>query len=176
MLDSVRKSCQNYYDQIPAGSGQAVVKSALCNFVLHIVLTRTPGQAWDVQKPLVYAGLGALASCIYSLTAPIFNYAFEDDRILLHRESLKVFLVQAITTVIYVSTTAQKVNLTAVPFLLMLPLNFLKSGVESWFETMEFTLGLNPVLNNLRDELRVWGIGAAPGSASTVMFNGISGI
>lgn len=100
MLEAVRQTCQRYYDEIPAGTGQAIAKSALYSFAASAILFSTRPSSVNLSRPVVAAGVSALASSIHALTAPLFNKVFDrNDPPYLHSEIVKLFVDMALVHV-----------------------------------------------------------------------------
>lgn len=163
MLDAMRQKCQDYYDHIPADTLPAMAKSALFSFSISLIFIDRR-QPWDLTQPLIKGSVAALASCIYSLTAPFFNGAFGDDRHLYHRELLKMGVIISLTTVIYSSLTLGKVSITALPWLKILPWNIVIATfdvVPALFDYID-----PPFAQEARNAYTFLGINSVPGSAS----------
>ena len=164
MLDAIRQSCQNYYDDIPPDTLPTMAKSAIFSFSWTILFNRVPRQPWDITRPLFHAGVAALATLIYSLTTPIFNKIFGDNQILLHREIMKSFVDFSVTTIIISYLTTSKVDLTALPFIKMLSFNILRALYD--LDTA-YAAWVDPRFGNFLSQVGNYtGLSAVPGSAS----------
>jgi hypothetical protein len=163
MLEAVKDKWVAYYNDVPSGTGRAIAKSVIFSFSWsYFNLDRT--NAFDVKQPLVNATVAAVAACIYSLTAPIFNYAFGDNRIQVHREMLKYSVNHTLTTLMYVAALSGKVSVAALPFLYILPINAILSSSNLMLSCIH---GLDPrAAQAISQACAAWGLDAPPGSAS----------
>ncbi|MCE2982550.1 MAG: hypothetical protein LW832_03180 [Parachlamydia sp.] len=93
MFGIVESACKNYYTQIPEGSLRSIFKSGVYPFVISFVCVNyTKGAALNFTRPLASAAACTLASTIHALTAPFFEWLFENDKFYVHQEIIKFWI------------------------------------------------------------------------------------
>lgn len=74
MIQTIKQTCQNYYNQIPAGSLRAVCRSGLFSFTASLILFNSDPRAVNLIRPALAGTTAAVASSIHALIIPLFNY------------------------------------------------------------------------------------------------------
>lgn len=168
MFDTIRQKCQEYYDQIPPDTLSKMAKSALFSFSISLILLnkRSPGAPWNLSKPLLNAGVAALASFVYALTAPLFNALFGDKHLRFHREIMKNLVVVTLTSTFVNYLTTSKVNFAAFNFVAFLPSNVVISGLDLLPTAADF-ISAHGLAQACRDGYQYLGLDALSGSSST---------
>jgi hypothetical protein len=166
MFSPVINLCQSYYHHLPDDTLQTVSKSAAFTFSIAFVLG-SPKIAQDpinMLRPLVAAGIAALASLIHALMTPLFDGMFGDRKINFFRETIKWVIVSACTTLIVNKLLAAKIELVALPQYIPLSINYLKGALGTFPDMLEL---FDPQrATEIRDMLRPWGFIGEEGSNS----------
>jgi hypothetical protein len=170
MFDAIKQKCDYYYSQLPNDIFPKVVRSALYSFsVCFISFNQNPPVLFNLGRPLIAAGIASLASLIYALTNPIFNIAFGDNRILLHREFIKSVVNIGISSLLINYVTASKVNIFSIVLIVSLSINLLLSVSETIPSTLAWLLNDPHDADELRNWFRWFGIYPEPGSSSVFL-------
>lgn len=104
-LELIKNCCTSYYEQIPQDTLFAIGQSAIYSFSITLLLQPSS----SLVRPLYSAGLAALATLIYSVTNPIFNHIFQDNKYVSHREVTKYMITMVLTQVLVNTFTPFKV-------------------------------------------------------------------
>lgn len=171
MLDAIKQTCQDYYDDLPPEALRKIAKSALYTFTASLWFARgkdlyvnVPRDPYNIARPLFNAGTVALASLIYTLTTPMFNKIFGDKDILLPREIMKHIVNLTLTAVVISYLTTPKVNMAALTILGMFSSNLLASYIDI---SIRFCDWLDPRGGaGVRRMVQWVGLQTQPGSAS----------
>lgn len=167
MLSAIMQKCYDYYDEIPADTGPKIIKSALYSFTAVWFYHNARQKIFhNIERPLMTAGQAALASLIYALTVPLFNYAFGDDRIVYHREVIKMIVIDVLTSVIVNYLTTGKVNLLSITVFHGLTWNLILGAFETCADFLDW-VGQDG--NISRDLARKVGLAMVPGSSSVFL-------
>lgn len=74
VLATISQAFQNYYDELPMEIIPTIGKSAIFTFTVSAIFSsRNAEGAFDATRPLLKAGVAALASTIHALLTPLFN-------------------------------------------------------------------------------------------------------
>lgn len=169
-------TCRGYYSDIPADTMLKVSKSALYSFGFTAILMKyRTDQPINLMRPLANAGLAALSSLIYSLITPLFNFAFEDNRLVFHRELIKHYIVQCTSAIVACFLIGSKINLLAVPLIESIPVNLFKSFFE-YLSTMHEFAGDPATASHLRQKVKQMGLDITTESGSLfILFDTLKG-
>lgn len=81
VFSTISQACQSYYDNLPDAIFPSIAKSAGYSFTIALLLSaRSPEGALDLTRPLIRAGVAALASTIHALMTPLFDKIFGPSR------------------------------------------------------------------------------------------------
>lgn len=157
-------ACQYYYDHLPDDTFQTIGKSFLFSFSIGMILRNSTN---NYLQPIVAASVAALASLIHALMTPLFDAIFGDRKVNMFREGIKFWVVTAFANILREQMATGKVNLVAVPNVIPISLNFVKSSFNLYCDAAD---AMDPIsANYLRSFMRNWGLIAEEGSNSTYL-------
>ena len=111
---AIGQSFVNYYDELPNDIISTVAKSAFYTFTIALLFsTKSVEQTLDITRPLIKAGVAALASFIHALMTPLFNKVFGTTQLNAVHELVKSCVVAVLTSTVMNLTTTSQVNLLA---------------------------------------------------------------
>lgn len=117
MFNNISKICNDYYNQLPADGLKSAGLSALYSFTASLIVIKLKTPINQMPSNLSRAGLAAgiafTAATINALTAPIFNYLYDNPNNYFNcwEEFLRNITSLSLTHILINSTTAFKVNL-----------------------------------------------------------------
>lgn len=77
VLSAINQACQSYYANLPRKIFPTIAKSAGYTFAAALFFSNRNVQgAIDISRPLLHAGIAALASAIHALMTPLFDQVF----------------------------------------------------------------------------------------------------
>jgi hypothetical protein len=174
VVGAIYNKCQDYYEQIPEDLFSKMGKSALFTFTITFVFSKqTPGQPYNLSRPLFASGVAALASCIYGLSTPIFNMIFGDERLMFPREVIHQIVNITATSILVNYLNASKVNILALPLVASLSVNLLKSGLDLFPAVAENWFNDPPLADEMRTFFKDWGLDVPDGSSSVFVNFGV---
>lgn len=107
MLNGINHCCKDYYDQIPANSLRAIGLSAVTSFTATLCFPKT-----DLSRPFLAAGIVGLAATIHAITAPIFNYIFDNKGVYNpYQEFAHILFNTTLTQILFNRVTPFNINL-----------------------------------------------------------------
>jgi hypothetical protein len=174
MIASFNNVCQNYYNHLPANTVRSVGQSALFSFSACFLFVTLPqgnqaGQMSNLLRPIVVAGIAALASSIHALMNPLFEFIFGDPQIKAYREGIKWVVVSTLTSIVIARLTNTQFDLRAIQLILPLSLNFIRGFWSSIPDSFEL---FDPDAFGIRERFESIGLLPTAGSNSIyLMFN-----
>jgi len=176
MFNVIQQRCLSYYNEIPVDTFPTIAKSAIFSFMISI--TRGELKLTSIEqytRPLIAAGIAAVAALVHAILSPIFNTAFgNNNQITQYQEIMKSILVTGLTRVLLGYATNQRVdvmktNWGAISFL---SINLIKSAFYSIFQISDLLGYSHGETLNLAHIAHRWGMGSPDGSNSTyIVFN-----
>lgn len=115
VLEAIKQTFVNYYDELPENIAPTIAKSAFYTFTASLIIAGASSKekAFDMTKPLIYAGVAALASFIHALVTPLFNKIFGTRQRDAFHELTKSCIIALLTTALIDYATTSKINLLA---------------------------------------------------------------
>lgn len=170
MLDGIKQIAQDYYDQIPNNTLRTIGKSAFFSFCASVFIEGTginktlTMSLYD--RPLMAAGLAAVAAFVHALLTPIFNALFENKReVRFLQEVIKHAIEVSIMRLCVYNVTAQKVNLLGENGFDFTSVNLLKSMCHIG---PDFISLFDPITSlKISQFLDQWGINTPDGENTT---------
>jgi hypothetical protein len=127
---AIKQPFVSYYDELPSQIISIVAQSAFFTFTIAVVFSgNLPGQTSDISRPLLNAGVAALASFVHALMTPFFNKVFGPTQLNPIHEIAKSCVVGLLTSSFVSVMTTSTVNLVAFKLYYLISLN----SFISWF-------------------------------------------
>jgi hypothetical protein len=142
---AIKQPFVSYYDELPSQIISTVAQSAFFTFTIAVVFSGNPGQTADISRPLLNAGVAALASFVHALMTPFFNKVFGPTRLEPIPEITKSCVVALLTSTFMSVMTTSNVNLSAFKLYYLISLN----SFISWFgSTQRRNHGQPPIIKD----------------------------
>ncbi len=170
MFNDITQRMEAYYDEIPSNTFPTIAKAIVFSFTVTLFSQgQVEGAGLDFYaRPLIAAGIGAVATLIHALVTPIFNAAFENNhQVILYQELVKTGIVVGLTRILACCVTGQRVDILATTKLSMLSTNLIKSLFHLLPQMYSY---IDPAVTfEARDILNSWGLDTPHGANSTYL-------
>lgn len=173
MLNAIRQTCQDYYNQLPRDTARTVLQSAMFSFTAALLIVKGKSMKEsmvDYTRPLIASGVAALAATIHALATPFFNTIFgNSDQVTFYQEAFKVIIVRTLTNLLVYYASARTLNFITSQFLLeLVSTNMVKSGAHLVPRAIDFLFNFNNYPAE-RARLRSWGLDTPDGANTTYL-------
>jgi len=111
VFTQVRQGFEWYWFELPDNMVSSIGKSALYSFTASFILTAADTTKTIVlNRPLTAGAVACLAATVHALTNPVFNYIFENKKIIWHQEIVRYVIDYTVTCLLLKQATAYKVH------------------------------------------------------------------
>lgn len=125
VFTAIGQAFQNYYDELPNRILPTIGKSAGITFAVSLIFTRPNAEGlYDMSRPLLQAGVAALASTIHALMTPLFNEVFgKSNTSDVFYEVVRSWIVGAVASALVGSVQQSSFQITAIKLFYLISLN-----------------------------------------------------
>ena len=124
VLTAINNAFKNYYDELPNKIIPTIAQSAGISFAISILFAKSVNGTLDMSRPLLNAGVAALASTLHALATPLFNQVFgpsHTDRFFY--EFIKSCIIGTLASALVGSVQQRSLQITAFKLYYMISLN-----------------------------------------------------